>query len=80
MAHIEDYWDDISIYYVEFIGQCQNKSSRKHGKFMAFRSGIHQEDVSDLVKGHLKGINEVIAVDEISIALLLKEGLPKSSF
>lgn len=78
MGYIEDYWDDITIYYVEFIGQCHNNISRKHGKFIAFRSGIHQEDVPDLVKEHLKGVNEVIAVDEISIALLLKNELPKS--
>ncbi|MCC4311417.1 hypothetical protein [Carnobacterium maltaromaticum] len=73
MGTVEDYWEDVTIYYVEFVAFTGSNSRRKHRKTLAFNSSINKEDVYHLVSVYFNHIDEVLYVDELTDGLLLKE-------
>lgn len=76
MSLIEEYWEDISIYSVEFSSRTDlNKkwSTRKFRKTLVFPSNITKEEVFRLVPICFHNIDKVLYVDELTDGLLLKE-------
>lgn len=73
MGTIDDYWEDVTIYYVEFVASTGSNSKRKHRKTLAFNSSISKEDVYHLVSVYFNHIDEVLYVDELTDGLRLKE-------
>ena len=72
MGIIDDYWEDITIYYVEFTSHSNSDIKRKHRKTLAFNISISKENICHLVAIYFNNIDEVIYVDEVSDGLLLK--------
>lgn len=72
MGTVEDYWEDVTIYYVEFIALTGLNTKRKHRKTLAFSSAISKEDVYHLVPVYFNHIDEILHVDELTDGLLLK--------
>ncbi|PLS34482.1 hypothetical protein CYV26_08505 [Carnobacterium maltaromaticum] len=73
MGTVEDYWEDVTIYYVKFVAFTASNSRRKHRKTLAFNSSVSKEDVYHLVSVYFNHIDEVLYVDELTDGLLLKE-------
>lgn len=76
---IDEYWEDISIYYVGFYSRTDlntNRPKKKIIKILAFPSNITKKDVFNLVPLYFHNIEEVLYVDEIdSDGLLLKKNI-----
>lgn len=73
MGMIEEYWDDITVYCVEFITGNGEKKVKRFNRTFVFNSTVSEEEVYGLVKSRLKNIVEVTAVDELYDGLMLKE-------
>lgn len=72
MGQIENYWDGITIYSVEFVSKTKDGTKRKHRKILVFNSSVSKEDVFSFVPIYLNNIEEVLHVDEINDGLYLK--------
>ena len=73
MGIIEKYWDDVTVYYVEFTAMNTQGQTRKFGRTLIFGSEVSEQEVYTLVKSRLNNIVEVTAVDELSDGLLLRD-------
>lgn len=75
MTRVEMFWEDITVYYVEFISCNKKNEFRKFERVFAFREDINEEEVSYRIKLHLDNIVEVTSVDVIYEALLFKKAI-----
>lgn len=72
MNQTEGCWNDITIYYVEFIAQYRENCIQKHQKVVAFRRPVDEAEVADFIKEYLTNIIEIITVNELLEASLLE--------
>lgn len=70
---IDEYWTDITVYYVEFTVKTDFYSNRKYGRTLAFNSFISKKEITHLITVYLKDIDEVLFLDVLEDALLLKK-------
>lgn len=73
MGMIEEHWDDITVYCVEFTANNKDGVTKGFNRMFVFNSAIREEEVYGLVKSRLKNIVEVTTVDELYDGLMLKE-------
>lgn len=73
MTSIEENWQDVTVYYVEFTSLGRNQTISTHRKTLIFNNSIIVEDVYDLVKARFSNILDVTEVDELADGLLLKQ-------
>lgn len=78
MNKIEDFWKDITVYYIEFVA-VKESSMRTHCKVLVLKSGLHEDEVNELVKTYFNNISEVTCIDELYDGLRLKEKFYKSN-
>lgn len=75
---VEQYWEDITVYYVEFTASDTDKVLRNFHKTLVFRSDVEACEVPQFVKSRFLNIVDVTAVDELSEGLMLKAFIEKN--
>lgn len=76
MGKVEKKWDDIVIYSVGFFASgkdIQHEKSRLFNKTLAFKHYVEREQVIELIFSNFENIVEVMYVDELTDAMLLKK-------
>lgn len=73
MPRIEEYWDDIMVYYVEFSVYDKKEQMFICRKTLVLPAFIHEEEVKEIIKTHFTNVSEVLAVDTLNEGLLLKD-------
>lgn len=72
MGKVEDYWEDVTVYYVEFKSLNREQELSTHRRTLIFRTSISPSAVKKVVKGSFSNIIEVTEVDELTEALFFK--------
>lgn len=72
MSKIDEFWKDITVYYVEFT-RGKEDTIVTHCKVLVLKNGLREEEVIELVKIYFNNIIEVTCVDELYDGLILKE-------
>lgn len=75
MGRIEQYWEDIIVYSVEFFTLSGDDVPRQCRKILVFPCEVTKEDVFHLLPIYFHQVSKVLHVDEISEGLLLKKEL-----
>ncbi|WP_421000839.1 hypothetical protein ACOJIU_18390 (plasmid) [Carnobacterium maltaromaticum] len=73
MGMIEEFWDDITVYYVEFTAKTNKAPVKKFRKMLIFKADIRKNDLDGIIKKYFNGIIEVTHIDEIDEGLCLKK-------
>ncbi|CAD5900449.1 conserved hypothetical protein [Carnobacterium maltaromaticum] len=66
---IEDYWEDINTYYIEFL---TGKYSRKISKILSFSGNPSVEEIESIIYTYFKKVDKVIVIEFWEEGLLLK--------
>lgn len=73
---VEKYWDDITIYFVEYLSKNKKingeKSIVSEGTFI-FETSLALEDVIKCIQREINDVLEVINIDEFSDGMVLKK-------
>lgn len=77
MGMIEEFWDDITVYYVEFTAKTNKEPVKKFRKTLIFKTDVKKKDLDSIIKKYFHGIIEVTHIDELDDGLCLKTH-PKS--
>lgn len=72
MNQTEGFWNDITIYYVEFIAQYKENGIQKYQKVVAFRRPVDEAEVAEFIQEYLTNIIEITTVNELLKASLLE--------
>lgn len=72
MNQTEGCWNDITIYYVEFIAQYKENGIQKYQKVVAFRRPVDEAEVAEFIQEYLTNIIEITTVNELLKASLLE--------
>lgn len=72
---IEEYWQDIVVYSVEFIVKSGNKESRNISKMLAFNSMLSEKEILSQIKSKFNNVIDVCSIDEFTDVLLLKDSM-----
>lgn len=73
MGMIEEFWDDITVYYVEFTAKSNKEPVRKFRKTLIFQTVTRKEDIDSIIKKYFSNIIEVTHIDELDDGLCLKK-------
>lgn len=68
---IEDYWNDVEVYYIEFVVQ-QRSIQRTVTKIVVF-DYENEESLEELVKKNFKNVVKINFIDSIGDGLQLKK-------
>lgn len=66
---IEDYWEDITTYYIEFLTE---NFSRKISKVISVSGEKSHQEIENIIHTHFKKVDKVIRIDFWEYGLLLK--------
>lgn len=66
---IEDYWEDISTYYIEFL---TGNFSRKISKVISISGDPSVEEIESIIYKYFKKVDKVIRIEFWEEGLLLK--------
>lgn len=69
---IEQFWDDIIVYSVEYTVLNSDNTLKLYQKRLAIRGLISEKELENTVRKNIKNIVEIISIDEIVDALCLK--------
>lgn len=70
---IEQFWDDIIVYSVEFTVLNSDNTLKLYQKILAIRGLISEKELESTIRKNIKNIVEIISIDEMVDALCLKK-------
>ncbi|MGO2963120.1 MAG: hypothetical protein ACTIDE_10995 [Carnobacterium maltaromaticum] len=70
---IEQFWDDIIIYFVEYTSLSSENKVQSHQKAVIFNSVIIEKELEHIIMQHIDNIIQVISIDEITDGLFFKK-------
>lgn len=70
---IEQFWDDIVIYFVEYTSLSSENKVQSHQKTIVFNSVIIEKELENTIMEHMDNIIQVISIDEVADGLYLKK-------
>lgn len=72
MSKIEEFWEDITLYHIEFTFFRENTLGT-HQTTLALKRNFSKEEIKELIKPYFNNIVAVTCVDELFDGLFLKE-------
>lgn len=70
---IDQFWDDIVIYFVEYTSLSSENKVQSHQKTVVFNSVIIEKELEHTIMKHIDNIIQVISIDEVADGLCLKK-------
>lgn len=67
---IENYWEDVETYYIEFL---TDNGTRRIDKLIVVKSEISTDDIYRMIRIKFSRVEKILHVDHWGAGLLLKE-------